>query len=153
MISDISEIIKIIITGGGFGIDFHKMQTIRGDIIQEIISKSRFPLAAFRRGGSNNNLVTYLDLSDETKSLLEDSGALTGMDGGFDMYLLSPWKPITSNEDMHIFEYNIYDNGIDRFRLELSAQSGEIKLLIFMSNGYLIRLMEGESNPPESNQL
>lgn len=149
----IEIIIDKISKGDNFCIDFYEIDIIRDGIIRKsMCQKGNNRLATFQRGDRKGHLVTSLDFSTEAITILDDFGATAGMDTGFDMYLLDPWKIESDKDEKYVISYNIFDNGIDRFVVEGVKDVSGISLLIFMTNGNIIRLQEGQSNQSESNR-
>ncbi len=136
------EAIRMIANGSDFYFRFKTIDVIRnGQLLKKLTdSNSEDPNTTFRKGGPFGGIITKLDFSEEGMEAIQEMGAFRGMDSGFDMYLLEPWRWISNSGPIHAIAYNVNAGGIDKFVIVAGEDSDAINVQIYTLNGYIIQL-------------
>ena len=86
--------------GEGYYFHFLVIDVIKnGKLVRKIDSSNcENPEAIMRQGGLYGGIVTQLDFSEETMSMIQSLGAFVGMESGFDLYLFDSrnWRVVTT---------------------------------------------------------
>lgn len=131
-----------IATGCDFYFRFNTIDVIRkGDLIVSLNdSNCEDSSSTFRKGGPMGGIVTKLDFDEEGMQAIQRAGAFRGMDSGFDLFLLEPWRWIANAGPIHAIAYDVKAGGIDKFVIVAGDEDDAITVQIFTSNGFIVQL-------------
>lgn len=96
--------------------------------------------STFRKGGEFGGIITKLDFDEDGMSAIQRAGAFRGMDSGFDLYLLGPWRWIAKTGPIHAIAYDVNAGGIDKFVITAGDDNDAVNVQIFTSDGFIIQL-------------
>lgn len=124
------DAIQMIANGSDYYFLFKTIDVIRnGQLIKKQTNDNcEDSTTTFRKGGSMGGIITKLDFAEEGMEDLQRLGFFRGLDSGFDLYLLEPWRWIASSEPIQAIAYNVRAGGIEKFVIVAGDDSKAINV-------------------------
>jgi hypothetical protein len=142
MITSPKNAIQAIATGSDYYFRFKTIDVIRnGSLLTKLTSANcEDSTSTFRKGGPGGGMIAQLDFDESGMSAIQRVGAFIGMDSGFDLYLIGPWRWIMKSGAIHAIAYDVNAGGIAKFVITAGDERDAINVQIFTSDGYIIQL-------------
>lgn len=134
--------IQYIASGSDFYFRFQTIDIVRnGNLVKKLTSENcEDSTTTFSKGGPMGGIITKLDFAEEGMEAIQNLGIFQGMDSGFDMYLLEPWRWISNSGPIKAIAYNVFAGGIEKFVIVAGEESKAISVQIYTSNGFIVQL-------------
>ncbi len=132
----------MIANGNDYYFRFKTIDVLRnGQLIKKLTDQNcDDSTTTFKKGGPMGGIITTLDFAEEGMEEMQKLGVFRGMEAGFDLYLLEPWRWLSAVGPIHAIAYNVYAGGIDKFIIVAGDDSEAINLQIWTSDGYTVQL-------------
>lgn len=132
----------MIANGSDFYFRFQTIDVIRnGQLVKKLTDDNcEDSTTTFKKGGPMGGIITTLDFAEEGMEGLQQLGIFRGMDSGFDLYLLEPWRWIANSGPIHAIAYNVNAGGIDKFVIVGGGDNEAVNVQIYTSNGFIVQL-------------
>lgn len=142
MITTPKETIRMIANGRDYYFRFKTIDVIRnGQLLKKLTDHNcKDSRTTFRKGGPYGGIITKLDFAEEGMEAIQDLGIFRGMDIGFDMYLLEPWRWLSNSGPIHAIAYNIKAGGLDKIVIVAGDDEEAINVQVWTSDGYIVQL-------------
>ena len=142
MITNPKPTIQHIANGGDFYFRFREIDVLRnGTLIKKLTDDNCGDSSStFRKGGSGGGIIATLDFDEEGMAAMQRLGVFRGMESGFDLYLLGPWRWIANNGPIWVIAYDVNAGGIDKFIIAGGDSREAINVQIHTSDGFIVQL-------------
>ena len=136
------EAINLIANGRDFYFCFKTIDVIRnGQLVKKLSENNCVDSSTtFRKGGPTGGIVTSLDFSEEGMRDLQQLGVFRGMEPGFDLFLIQPWRWMVNAGPIQAIANDVNAGGIEKFVIVGGDDKEEIFVQIYTSDGYIVQL-------------
>lgn len=138
------DAIRRIANGSDFYFRFKAIDIIKNGCLIEKLTDENCDdsTSVFKKDRFSCGIFTKLDFAEDAMESLQELGIFEGMDSGFDLFLVEPWRWIANNGPIHAIAYDLHAGGLSKIVITAGDEQNAFVVQIYTEDGTIVQLAD-----------